>query len=162
MIETFRELMGCLRGEAARYLSLLALAERQKEILIEGKVEDLPENVRLEEKELFALGPLTASRRELLGKIAGFHQRKSVSLEQALNLAPAEVAGDFREAAGELVRAAKRLEQANAGNEKLMGKALSYVNFTLEAIRSGGKKKSFVPSAALREENKPSFVNRVI
>jgi hypothetical protein len=54
------------------------------------------------------------------------------------------------------------LDEINRTNEKLLSNALSYVNFTLKLIASGGKKKAFSPSITKEEEKTPAFVDRVV
>lgn len=161
MDELIRNLLVALREEAARYRNLKSLAEQQKELLVAGRVETLPENVRLEEKEVFALSPLIARRNEILEKMAKANRLASMDLEEALKRAPVESAEEFKSAVVDLVNAAKQLEETNRSNEKLLNNALSYVNFSLKLITSGGKRKNFLPSTTT-EEKGPSFVDRVI
>jgi len=161
MKEIILELIDCLRQETARYRNLAQLAGQQKDILVAGRVETLPAHVRLEEKEVFALGPLIAKRNELLGKMAKSLGLKNLSLTEALKRSPVEFIEDFKKAVIELIRSAKQLEQANKTNEKLLDNALSYVQFTLKIIANGGKKRTSYPSVKV-EENKSTFVNRVV
>ncbi|HVM33109.1 MAG TPA: flagellar protein FlgN [bacterium] len=157
----FQELMKVLSEEAGCYRQLSDLARRQKEILVAAQMEDLPVNLRHEEKQVFLLGPLVAKRNELLGKIAQAAGAKKMDLSQAILAAPGEVAEAFQETALGLAQAARELEALNQGNEKLLKNALSYVNFTLKAIASGGR-----PSAAQMkagyEKPAASFVNRTV
>ncbi|SRR5260221_13749256 len=161
MNELIQSLIECLKEEAARYRKLTELAEQQKELLVAGKTDVLPENVRLEEKEVFALGPLIARRNELLTQMGKAYHLKSLSLTDALQKAPVECIEDFKKAVIELVQSAKRLEETNQGNEKLLQNALSYVNFTLKIIANGGKKQAFSPSITMEEKNS-SIVDRTV
>jgi hypothetical protein len=161
MNELILSLIECLKEEAARYRKLTELANEQRDLLVAGKTEVLPENVRLEEKEVFALGPLIAKRNEFLAQMGKTLHLKTLSLAEALQKAPVEFIEDFKKAVIELVQAAKRLEETNQGNEKLLQNALSYVNFTLKVIANGGKKQAFSPSFTLEEKNS-SFVDRIV
>lgn len=160
-MDLIESLIESLKEETGHYRQLAILADQQRELLVTGKMECLSENLRLEEKEVFALGPLVAGRNGLLEKLAKLHQLKTMSLGGALEKCPQELAGDLKKAVAELVGSAKKLEEINRINEKLLGNALSEVNFTLRLIHSGGKVKTLTaPRTA--EEKKPSFVNRVI
>jgi flagellar biosynthesis/type III secretory pathway chaperone len=161
MEELVRSLIEILNQETNHYRNLAVLADKQRELLVAGKIEVLPENLRLEEKEVFALSPLVAGRKDLLAKIAKPNHVKTMSLGEALEKSPANQAGELKRAIIELTRSAKKLEEINQINEKLLGNALSEVNFTIKLIRSGGKAKTL---AAVRtsEEKKSSFVNRVV
>lgn len=161
MNELIQSLIDCLRQETGHYRRLKLLADQQKELLVSGKVEQLSENTRLEEKEVFALGPLIAKRNELLGKMAKLYGMQKLNLTEALQKAPVEIIEEFKTAVIELVNSARQLEENNRGNEKLLQNALAYVDFTLKAIASGGKKRVFSPSTT-KEENLSSFVDRIV
>ena len=161
MSELFQSLITCLNEESVRYRRLKTLAEQQKELLVAGKTDVLPENVRLEEKEVFALGPIISRRNELLGQMAKGYGLKKLSLTESLKRAPIEIIEEFKKAVIELIQSAKALEETNQSNEKLLQNALAYVNFTLKVISSGGKKQAFAPSVKT-EENSSSFVNRIV
>ena len=163
MIELIRSLIVCLKKETEHYRRLAVLAVQQKDLLMSSKVDSWKENFRLEEKEVFALSPLIRERNELLSKIAKANSMKTIDLEGVLKRCPIEEVEDFKKAVIELVRAAKRMEEINTGNEKLLGNALSYVNFTLNIIKNGGKKKSSYPSLTpTSEENRPRLINRTV
>ena len=158
----FHSLTESLKKEMVHYQKLIELAQIQKDLLVAGKVEPLTENTRLEEKEVFALGPLVAERKELLVKMAIDFHVKDLGLDEAVQRCPVDEVEDFKKTVIELVQAARRLDEISQGNEKLLSNALSFANFTLRVINDGGKKKNFVPKATLKEENRPQFVNRVI
>lgn len=161
MTNLFLELIESIEKESWHYRRLIELAEAQKEILVSGKMEPLNVNIRLQEKEVFALGPLTAIRTELLAKIGAATGIKKMDLKKALQAAPAEMIASAKEAAGRLVETVKRLDEVNKTNGKLLNNAVSFASFTLRLIQGSGKKSTFSPMAA-REEEKSSFVNRVV
>jgi hypothetical protein len=162
MNDLIRALMECLGQEADCYRQLASAAEQQKELLMAGKVEALPENVRIEEKVVFALGPLKSHRNELLSRLAKAFGVKNLSLSEALQKIPLEWVEEFKKSILDLVQAAKNLDEINRTNEKLLTNALSYVNFSLKLIAGGGKKKAFSPSLTKEEEKAPAFVDRVV
>lgn len=163
MNELIQSLIECLQKETAHYRNLSFLAEQQKDLLVAGQVEVLPENVRLEEKQVFSLGPVVSRRNELLGQMAQAYHLKNLSLAEALQRAPVECHESFKKAVVDLIQAAKQLEEINKSNEKLLNNALSYVDFTLRILANGGKKRTFSPSlASAPEEKRSSFVNRVV
>lgn len=161
MNELFQTLIDCLKTETQHYKNLFNLAESQRELLMAGKVEALPENVRLEEKEVFALGPLSGRRNDVLKKLAQFYRLQKISLTELIAKCPIEIVEELKKAVVELTQAAKKLEEFNQRNEKLLNNALSYVNFTLKILADGGKKKSFYPGRDVNT-TKRSFVNRMV
>jgi flagellar biosynthesis/type III secretory pathway chaperone len=161
MTALFLALIETIEKESAHYRRLIELAEAQKEILVSGKMEPLTANIRLQEKEVFALGPLTASRTEFLTKIGNETGHKKMDLKKALQIAPAEIVASVKEAAGRLVETVKRLDEVNKANGKLLNNAVSFASFTLRLIQGSGKKSTFSP-ASVGEMEKSSFVNRVV
>jgi hypothetical protein len=141
--DLIRALMECLGQEAECYRQLTTTAEQQKELLMAGKVDALPENVRTEEKVVFVLSPLKARRNEILSRIAKAFNVKKLSLSETLKKVPLEFVEEFKKAILDLVETAKRLDEINRTNEKLLTNALSYVNFSLKLIAGGGKKRFF-------------------
>ncbi|HET9869779.1 MAG TPA: flagellar protein FlgN [bacterium] len=159
----FRELAEVMAKETECYRRLSALAGEQRDILVSSKIEALPDNVRSGEKQVFQLGPLAGRRNELLAEIGKTLGVKKMDLAQAIQAAPGEVSEVFRESALLLAKTARELEALNQGNDKLLRNALSYVNFTLKAVRTAGR-----PSAARAGAEKPqtqaapAFVNRTV
>ena len=161
MNDLIQSLVVCLREEASHYRRLKTLADSQKELLVTGKTDVLPDNVRLEEKEVFALNPIISRRNELLGQLAKGYRIKSLNLAEVIKRAPVELVEELKTAVIELVQSARKLEEANQTNERLLRNALSYVDFTLKVIANGGRKKAFSPSLTM-EEKSPSIFNRVV
>lgn len=161
MNELFFLLIESMKEEAVCYRRLALLARDQKELLIVGNVDALKENTRLQEKQVFALTPIIGRREENLSKIAKIFGVKKMNLDEAVKKAPAEAAENFKQTLADLIRAAKELAAVNDVSGKLLDNAVAFTNFTLKAIREGGKKKSFSMAAAT-EDNKSSFVNRVV
>ncbi|HVZ81937.1 MAG TPA: flagellar protein FlgN [bacterium] len=161
MTETTLSLIEAIEKETVHYRRLTELGEAQRGILVSGKMEPLNENIRLQEKEVFALGPLVSARVELLEKMGRQTGQTKLDLKEALRLAPAGLSGRMREVVGRLLDAVKKLDETNRVNGKLLGNAASFASFTLEAIRGTRKKSTFSPMAKTESE-KPSFVNRVV
>jgi flagellar biosynthesis/type III secretory pathway chaperone len=159
--DLFFSLIECLKEEAAVCHRLIVLIEAQKELLIAGKTEALPDNARAQEKQLFVLTPIAGTRNELLAKIAKTSRVKSMTLLDVVKSAPGEIAQDLQKAMDELNLVAKKMEQANQVNEKLLRNALSFADFTLKVIRDGGRQRSFASPVA-KDGQKSSFMNRVV
>ncbi len=164
--ELFQNLLDGLKKETSHYVRLFELGEEQKKILVAGDLERLPVNVRASEKEVFALGPLAASRTETLKQLGRQLGLGKPSLAMVAEKAPVEMKVEFQEVVAEVARSAKRLDDVNRGNEKLLENAVGYVNFTLNALKDGGETKPSIPSAALRLAGDvvptASILNRVI
>jgi flagellar biosynthesis/type III secretory pathway chaperone len=161
MTELILALVETMEKETAHFRRLIELGEAQKEILVTGKMEPLAANIRLQEKEVFALGPLSAGRMELLGKIGALAGRKKLDLKQVPQVVPAVNAAPLKEAVVRLMETVKKLDELNRSNGKLLNNAVSFASFTLRLIQGSGKKAAFSPGRA-PEAEKNSFVNRVV
>lgn len=157
-----KDLIECLQSEEAHYSRLVQLAQKQKEILIAGQEEALMANIKLQEKEVFGLGPLRAKREDLLKKWALGSGLKKFGLADALKVCPRPWQDELKKGAAELVQTVKRLDELNRGNGKLLGNAADLAKFTLRAIQSGGNKRSLERMTEGKAERRSSFVNRVI
>ncbi len=151
LIESMKEETVCCRR-------LTLLVSDQKELLIAGDVNALPENTRLQEKQVFVLTPILGNRKEMLGKLAKILGVRKIDLAGAAKKTPVEVAEEFKNAFEELLKSAKELALVNMVSEKLLDNAAKFTKFTLKTIREGGKKKSFSMSAA--GENKATFLRQ--
>lgn len=145
----YQELMEGLKKETARYRRLVELGEVQRTLLVAGDMAKLPENVRMIEKEVFALGPLSAERAKWIEKLAG---SKKATLDTVVKKAPEAVRDELKDCIREVVEAAKKLDEVNRGNEKLIENAVDYVKFTLNALKDGGKS---IPAAASMSPKTP-------
>ncbi len=161
MNELFLLLIESMKEETVCYRRLALLARDQKELLTVGNTNAMPENTRLQEKQVFALSPIIGRREEALQKLAKIMRLKKMDLIDAAKKVPAEMADEFKKVFAELIQSAKELAAVNDVSGKLLENAVKFTKFTLKAIRDGGKKKSFSMAATV-EDKKPSFVNRCV
>ncbi len=161
MNELFFLLIESMKEETVCYRRLSLLARDQKELLMVGNTNAMPENTRLQEKQVFALSPIMGRREEALQKLAKMMRLKKLDLIDAAKKVPIEMVDEFKKVFTELVQAAKELASVNNVSGKLLQNAMKFTKFTLKAIREGGQKKSF-SMAATTEDKKSSFVNRCV
>ena len=166
MPSPFEALAEAFQKEAARYRELARLGEEQKTILVAGRMGDLPANVKCQEREMFALGPLADERKKAFEAAALQLKLSKPTLAEVVEKSPAPLGEAIRSAARDAVEAARSLELSNRGNEKLIANALAYVNFTLETLKGNGKKlpsslRPTMPNAAPETQGTGSF-NRVV
>ena len=159
--ELFFLLIESIKEETVCYRRLAFLARDQKELLITGGVNGLAENTRLQEKQVFALTPIRGRKEEVLAKLAKEFGMKKMDVSDAVKKAPAEISDECKNVVSDLIQAAKELAAVTTISGKLLDNAIKFSQFTLTAIREGGKKKSFSMSVAT-EAQRPSFVNRVV
>lgn len=161
MIELYQKLVDELKKEKACYARLSSLTLEQKQSLISGELEKVAENLKKQEKEVFALSPLLGERNDLLVALGKAHRLSNATLAQVLQKAPLEIVEELKTAVIELVHSARELESINQGNEKLVHNALSLADMTLKALVGRGRSPS-KSHPAQNVDAGPSFVNRVV
>ena len=161
MNELFIHLIESMKDEAACYGRLTLLTHEQKELLIAGRANELAENTRAQEKQVFALTPIIGRRNDVLAQLAKMNGLKKAELNSIIEFAPVETKEELKKAFVFLTESAKELSKAQSLSGTLLDNAMKFTQFTLKAIRESGKKKPFsmpvTPEAQL-----PSFVNRVV
>jgi len=128
-------LVETLQKETTSYRELPRLAEEQKGILVSGDLKGLQENVKKQEKVMFALGPLADARLraiEVLSKRCGLRAAAVVDLVKHL---PQEEGEPLRVAARGLMDVVGDLDALNKVNGKLLENAQAYAKFTVEAMQ---------------------------
>ncbi len=161
MIQQYQKLVAELKNERACYTRLASLASEQKQFLVSGELDKVADNLKRQEKEVFALSPLLGERNDLSDVLGKAHKISNATLAQIIQNAPLEIIEELKMAVIDLVRSAKELEDINQGNEKLANNALSLADLTLKALVGKGRSNSGSPSPK-KEEAKSSFVNRVV
>jgi hypothetical protein len=161
MIEQYQQLVTELKTEKACYVRLASLALEQKQFLVSGELDKVAENLKRQEKEVFALSPLLGERNDLSAALGKAHKTSDTTLAQIIQNAPLEIVEELKMAVIDLVRSARNLEDINQGNEKLANNALSLADMTLKALARKGRPNSG-SQFAKKEETKSSFVNRVV
>src|SRR5208283_4305839 len=91
MIELYQKLVDELKKEKACYARLSSLTLEQKQSLISGDLEKVAENLKKQEKEVFALSPLLGERNDLLAALGKAHRLSKATLAQILEKAPLEI-----------------------------------------------------------------------
>jgi hypothetical protein len=161
-MELYQKLIEELKKETGCYERLASFALAQKQFLISGEVEKVAENLKRQEKEVFALSPLLGDRNNLIAALGKSFRLPNATLTQILQKAPMEIAEELKSAVVELVRSARELEAINQGNEKLAHNALSLADVTLQALRGKGRAKSSSTYPKKNDQVESSFFNSVV
>ncbi|ADL08338.1 flagella synthesis protein FlgN [Thermosediminibacter oceani] len=129
------ELVENLKRQLEIYEELLGLSEKKTDILVKGDVKTLGEITEIEQELIVRLGRIEEERIKIVAVIAGGEITVS-RLEEKL---PDNIKMELGRISGELIEVLAKLRDRNQINEKLIQRALEYINYSIEIIAGVGK-----------------------
>lgn len=133
------ELVACLEDMVKLYRSLLEVVRREKEILVESRLDELNENNKTKDGLLVRIRSHENSRVKLardLAQLTGSDIDQPRLLEIAANM-PGERGDRLRNLHSVLELLIKRVAEVNKTNEELVQSALRTITGAMEAIKEG-------------------------
>jgi flagellar biosynthesis/type III secretory pathway chaperone len=137
--DTYRELVSCLEDLVKIYRSLLEVVRREKEILVESRLDELNENNKTKDALLVRIRTLENSRTKLardLAVLTSSDVDQPRLLEIAANL-PVDRGDRLRNMHSVLELLIRRVSEVNKQNEELVQSALRSITGAMEAIKEG-------------------------
>ena len=137
--DTYRELVSCLEDLVKIYRSLLEVVRREKEILVESRLDELNENNKTKDALLVRIRTLENSRTKLardLAVLTSSDVDQPRLLEIAANL-PVDRGDRLRNMHSVLELLIRRVSEVNKQNEELVQSALRSITGAMEAIKDG-------------------------
>lgn len=137
--DTYRELVSCLEDLVKIYRSLLEVVRREKEILVESRLDELNENNKTKDALLVRIRTLENSRIKLardLAVLTSSDVDQPRLLEIAANL-PVDRGDRLRNMHSVLELLIRRVSEVNKQNEELVQSALRSITGAMEAIKDG-------------------------
>lgn len=135
----YKELVSCLEDLVKIYRSLLDVVRREKEILVESRLDELNENNRSKDTLLVRIRSLENSRTKLardLAVLTSSDVDQPRLLELAANL-PKDQGDRLRNMHSVLELLIRRVSEVNKTNEELVQSALRSITGAMEAIKDG-------------------------
>ena len=135
----YSDLLSCLDGLVKIYRSLLEVVRREKEILVESRLDELNENNKTKDTLLVRIRSLENSRSKLardLAVLTSSDVDQPRLLELAANL-PKEQGDRLRNMHSVLELLVRRVSEVNKANEELVQSALRSITGAMEAIKDG-------------------------
>jgi flagellar biosynthesis/type III secretory pathway chaperone len=137
--DVYRELLGCLDDLVKIYRSLLEVVRREKEILVESRLDELNENNKTKDALLVRIRTLENSRTKLardLAVLTSSDVDQPRLLEIAANL-PVDRGDRLRNMHSVLDLLIRRVSEVNKQNEELVQSALRSITGAMESIKDG-------------------------
>ncbi len=135
----YQELSSCLDGLIKIYRSLLEVVRKEKEILVESRLDELNENNKAKDALLVRIRTLENSRMKFARDLAVLTS-SDVDQPRLLEIAakmPGERGDRLRNLHSVLELLVRRVADVNKANEELVQSALRSITGAMEAVKDG-------------------------
>lgn len=134
------ELIGILNKEAALYEDVLKLSKNKTGIIVEGKVSELENIVKLEQSMILQMGKLEDVRESLVEKLskhlnAGPAEQTVTQLSKLLQK---ENSSRLNACQQKLTKVLGELKDTNGLNSRLIKNSLDYIDFSVNLLTNTG------------------------
>ena len=162
MEKKFSTLIKVLQDELSTYKDLLKLAEKKTDVLTKGDVELLNKITAIEQESIVKIGNMEKQRFEIIEAIAREYKKdvSEINAEFMGKVLPEDDARKFFEIYEELKKVLKDIDEKNKINEKLIIRALEYIQFTVDLITQSSKEESGYSADGKTRENALNFIDR--
>lgn len=132
------ELINVLEQENRVYDSILKISKSKTNIIVEGKVTELENMVKLEQSLVLQMGRLEDMREKLTGKIAVLLNIKpsEITITELMKHIKSDQAQKLKACQDTLGKAINELKNANDLNSKLIKNSLDFINFSINLVAS--------------------------
>ncbi len=132
----WKKLIEILEKESGLYKDILELSRHKTNTIVEGKVAELEQITRVEQKMLLNIGGLEQQREDAVNQLA---RSLNVPADQlSIDLAIDKVGADLKERLvalkDDIAAQLKELKQVNDLNSQLIEKSLEYIDFSINLI----------------------------
>ncbi|MDN5331217.1 MAG: hypothetical protein PWP45_442 [Tepidanaerobacteraceae bacterium] len=130
------ELIRNLKNQTELYRELLLLSEKKTDVLIRGDVKALEEITRVEQEMVLKLGEIEGERIKITESLCG----ENATAEKLKDVLPEGKKSELESIVAKMKDTLLKLQRRNEINEKLIRRALEYINFSIELMTSAVKK----------------------
>jgi flagellar biosynthesis/type III secretory pathway chaperone len=140
MDSLINELTSVLEQEAKLYNELLAISKNKTPVLVEGKVTELENIVKVEQSLVLQMSKLEDQRENLIGKIseAAAVKPEELTVTELIRHVDREQGEKLEAAKNDILNATAELGNANQLNIRLINNSLDFINFSMNLIVSPG------------------------
>jgi len=130
------ELVAVLQKETKIYENILEISKNKTNIIIEGKVAELENIVKLEQMLVLQLGKLETAREELIEKISSQVDLKpsDITITKLMDYVSGGQIDDLKNCQQNMAEVLKELNGVNDLNSRLVKNSLDYINFSINLL----------------------------
>ncbi|MCX8129901.1 MAG: flagellar protein FlgN [Clostridia bacterium] len=130
------ELINVLEQENRVYDSILKISQSKTNIIVEGKVSELENIVKLEQSLVLQMGRLEDMREKLVEKLSVLLNLKpsEITVSELMKHIKSDEAQRLKACQDTLAGTVKELKNTNELNSKLIKNSLDFINFSINLI----------------------------
>ena len=155
-------LINVLKQQAAVYEDILKISQNKTNIIVEGKVTELENLVKLEQSLVVKVGKLESTREELVGKLSEELKLKSdsINVSELVEHLGADESDELRSHQEKILGILGNLKHANELNSRLINNSLEYIDFSINLLTSvDSGNNSYGNSGKVSDSKKRSFLD---
>ncbi|MGI6485478.1 MAG: flagellar protein FlgN [Thermoanaerobacterales bacterium] len=158
----YNALLDNLENQHESYSELLALADKKRDILIKGDIKLLEEITSIEQEIVIKLGKMEDEREYIISRIAEGCKKDVSEVDGKFleSMIPEEKAFFFKEQKEKLKAVLHELAEKNKTNERLINKALEYIQYSLRVITEAGRQETGYNACGNPENKSVNFIDR--
>jgi len=162
MEKEFSELIKVLKDELSAYTDLFKIAIKKTDILTKGDVELLSKITAIEQETIVKIGNMEGQRFEIMNTIAKKYKKdiSEINAEYLGDIMPEDQAREFFKTYESLKKVLNDIQERNKINEKLINRALEYIQFTIDLIAQSSKEESGYSASGKTRENALHFIDK--
>lgn len=147
MAELWTKLEDVLADILTLYQALLALSQKKKSVLVQGKADELNEMTKQEELLIFKISRLEKLRVGIIKQIITVRQlpNQPLTIAQVAALADAATAKRLTELGQQLKAIAEALTPLNEFNAQLLQRAIAFINFNINVLSQSVSESTYAP-----------------
>lgn len=129
-----------LKKEHGFYKDILELSKSKKSIIVEGKVAELDNIVKLEQNMIFSIGQLERKREETVIRLCEMLNVDSsrITISELSRLLQPELRNQLLDIQEKLQETFKELKDINDINGQLIEQSLEYIDYSINLIAGSG------------------------
>ncbi|HHV59489.1 MAG TPA: flagellar protein FlgN [Clostridiaceae bacterium] len=150
-----------LEEEFKVYSGLLEIAKKKKQIIVDGKVKELEQLVKVEQTCIIHAGKLERQREDIVAELC---KEMGIDCNDATisgisNKIGREYSEKLEKGRQNLIKTIESLKTENALNARLIKNSLDYIDFSLNLMASLGSDGSYLKSGEVNEPGKRNILD---
>ncbi len=155
------QLVEILEEESNIYSQLLQVARKKKDMIVNGKINDLEKLVKVEQACIVHVGKLENKREDVVSEIC---RELDVSADEMTISKLSEKVGEesfkkLQKKREEIVNTVNELKSENELNSKLIENSLEYIDFSLNLMANLDSDGSYLKTGQVNEPGKRNIID---
>ncbi len=138
-----RKLIGILDQESLIYNDILKISKNKKNLIVDGKVSELENLVKMEQALIVKIGKLESDREEEIKFIAQEYNADNLNITGLMKLIDNTQAKELEKSRNNMLKILGELKENNDLNCKLVKNSLEYIDFSINILSPAEADKNY-------------------